>query len=431
MTDEKANGVVAGPGGANRLSLFLGILGPGILYAGAAVGVSHLVQATRAGAMHGLGLTAVILLACVIKYPALRFGGEFTAASGKTLIESYRKTGWWAIGIYAAAQVMSMFFAVAAVTLVNVGLVKTVLGIETDDRLVALLLLALAAVLLLSGRYHLLERIVKAIVALFTLLIVLTTALVVGTVDWSWSGFALPPFSVALGAFVIALMGFMPSPMDACVVQSLWTAARGRDQGRMPSPTESRMDFSIGYTMSLVLALCFMLLGTAVMHQAGVAPVEDSAGFAGQVIKLFTDSIGDWVYPVIAVAAVAVMFSTLLTLLDAYPRVVAGIFDSVVPSQGGKILNLRVYDGAVILVCGGVIAVMTLFMESFTAFIDLTAVIVFLTGPILAYLNHRAITGEDVPPGERPGAAMRLWSLCGIGAMLALALVYLYFRVAV
>ena len=47
------------------------ILGPGVLYAAAAVGVSHLVQATRAGADYGLGLLAVVVLTCILKYPAI------------------------------------------------------------------------------------------------------------------------------------------------------------------------------------------------------------------------------------------------------------------------------------------------------------------------------------------------------------------------
>ena len=44
-------------------------LGPGLLFAGAAVGVSHLVQSTRAGADFGFGLLWVLLLATVFKYP--------------------------------------------------------------------------------------------------------------------------------------------------------------------------------------------------------------------------------------------------------------------------------------------------------------------------------------------------------------------------
>ncbi|MDA9312672.1 hypothetical protein N9515_07945 [Vicingaceae bacterium] len=44
-------------------------LGPGLLYAGAAVGVSHLVQSTRAGANYGLLMILVVIAANVIKYP--------------------------------------------------------------------------------------------------------------------------------------------------------------------------------------------------------------------------------------------------------------------------------------------------------------------------------------------------------------------------
>lgn len=44
-------------------------LGPGILFASTAIGTSHLVQATRAGADYGFALLWAILAAHVAKYP--------------------------------------------------------------------------------------------------------------------------------------------------------------------------------------------------------------------------------------------------------------------------------------------------------------------------------------------------------------------------
>lgn len=44
-------------------------LGPGLLFAGAAIGVSHLVQSTRAGADFGFSLLWVLILSNIIKYP--------------------------------------------------------------------------------------------------------------------------------------------------------------------------------------------------------------------------------------------------------------------------------------------------------------------------------------------------------------------------
>lgn len=44
-------------------------LGPGLLFAGAAIGVSHLVQSTRAGADFGWGLIWALILVNIFKYP--------------------------------------------------------------------------------------------------------------------------------------------------------------------------------------------------------------------------------------------------------------------------------------------------------------------------------------------------------------------------
>ena len=46
-------------------------IGPGILFAGAAIGGSHLIQSTRAGANYGLDLLGLVLLINILKYPFL------------------------------------------------------------------------------------------------------------------------------------------------------------------------------------------------------------------------------------------------------------------------------------------------------------------------------------------------------------------------
>ena len=76
--------------------------GPGLLWAAAAIGVSHLVQSTRAGAMAGFGLTGVVLLALVLKYPFFEYGPRYAAATGLSLVEGYRRVGRWALWTYLA-----------------------------------------------------------------------------------------------------------------------------------------------------------------------------------------------------------------------------------------------------------------------------------------------------------------------------------------
>ncbi|HSM53993.1 MAG TPA: hypothetical protein VK839_07430, partial [Erythrobacter sp.] len=62
------------------------LAGPGLIFTGAAIGTSHLVQSTRAGAMFGAALIGVIVLANFLKYPAYRFGIDFAHARGRSLL---------------------------------------------------------------------------------------------------------------------------------------------------------------------------------------------------------------------------------------------------------------------------------------------------------------------------------------------------------
>ena len=85
---------MANNGQSSGIRGWLSVLGPGLLYAGAAVGVSHLVQSTRAGAGFGFSLVWVVILANIIKFPFFEAGPRYAAATGQTLIHGYRRIGW-------------------------------------------------------------------------------------------------------------------------------------------------------------------------------------------------------------------------------------------------------------------------------------------------------------------------------------------------
>ena len=68
-------------------------LGPGLMFAGAAIGVSHLVQSTRAGADFGFGLIWALLLINLIKYPFFAFGVHYTSKTGQDLLTGFQTLG--------------------------------------------------------------------------------------------------------------------------------------------------------------------------------------------------------------------------------------------------------------------------------------------------------------------------------------------------
>ena len=398
------------------------VLGPGILYAASAVGVSHLIQGTRAGADYGLQLSFIIIIACFFKYPCIRFGGDYAAATGKSLISNYRSQGWWAFSIYSVAQIISMVFVIAAISLFTQGLIQVALNFEMNPILGVSLLLGIVTIILLTGHYRFLETVSKFIVAIFSILILLAVVLVAGKIDWSFSNVLLPPINVPMLLYMVAMIGFMPTPTDASVVQSLWTCARAEEKGNLPSPSDAKLDFNVGYIMSVVLALCFLVLGAGVMYVPGTELETSSVGFSRQLIELFTETIGTWSFPLISIATIFVMLSTLIAVVDGMTRVAVGITESVFKEPSEKLYNI--YLGVLTLLAILILATM---LKSFTIFINITSVIVFVVSPILAFLNHRAMWSNLVPKDLQPSSVMKYWSISGIVFLILVTLTYLYF----
>ncbi|MBN1907352.1 MAG: divalent metal cation transporter [Deltaproteobacteria bacterium] len=406
------------------------VLGPGILYTAAAVGVSHLVYSTRSGAVYGLAMIPFILFFCLIKYPGIRFGSEFAASTGRTLVDSYISFGRYTLWLFGLSQLLSMVFITAAIGLVTTSLINAVFGVSFGMLVDNVILLVICAVILITGRYHILERLTKGIVILFTLLIILTTISALFKLRLNGMSLGYVNFDGATMLYVVAMAGYMPTPLDASVLQSLWARAKARDFGREVTVTEARLDFNIGFVTTFVLAVCFVLLGMVVMYCNGITPEKNSIGFANQVIRLFTELVGNWAYYPIGIAAITVMFSTLITVMDGYPRVIEALAIEMLPRSGGQFLGRRFYDWVMVFLVIVSLTVMATLMKTFEAFIDMTSVIAFLVGPFIAWLNHRSMFGGQVPAADQPGSVMRLWSGVAIMIQILISAYYIYLRIA-
>ena len=418
-------------------------LGPGIIFAATAIGISHLVQSTRAGAGYGLALAGFILLACVIKYPAFRFGSEYAAATGQSLVDSYFRQGRWAILVLGLDLLISMFVGTAALALVSAGLVGSALSLNLDPETIVIMLLILCAALLIGGKYHLFEQVSKGFVALLLVLIVVATILVLPDINWKEASLTLPgELNRATLLFIIALSGVMPSALVVSVFQSLWVCAKSRDMGTPFNLADARFDFNLGYAVTTLLAFGFLILGTVLMYQPGLAVANSPDGFAAQLISLFTSSIGGFAYPIISLVVVVVMVSSLLAVVDACPRVIGALIsyrEQAGTEQAGQTAQQRFgeivaqenkhYAQFVIIQCIGAAILIMLFASSFRAFIDFATSIAFVTAPLIAFLNHRAMFSTEVPLRHRPGKITETWSWLGILSLGLFGVSYICFGI--
>ena len=246
--------------------------------------------------------------------------------------------------------------------------------------------------------------------------------------DFVWQSAQYIPelsFDTTQVLFLIALIGWMPTAVGISIFQSLWVNAKSKELGRRVTMAEARFDFNFGYFLTSILAICFLFLGAALLYNSGTEMPSSAAGFASMLITMFASAIGDWVIPLISAAAIAVMTSSLMTVLDGYPRAFQAMQKIISPNSAED--NRYYYATLLVQILGAILLIIFL-LKSFRTFIDLPISISFLTAPLIAWLNHRAMYGDEVAKKDRPTKAMRIWSIASIVILAVTSQVYIYYN---
>ncbi len=406
--------------------------GPGLLWAATAIGVSHLVQATRAGATLGFGLTGVILLALILKYPFFEYGPRYAAATGMSLIEGYQRIGRWALWLYLAVILSIAVFTQGAILLFSSHLFLAAFGLEWSVTATTAGIYAICGVILIKGRFRALELTIKVMLAALALCTLFAAALVLPRADFSTISLAWPAAGTVTFGFLLALMGWMPSDIAASVYSSLWTLAKDQETGERASVRVARTDFMVAYGATTLLVFAFLIIGAAVMYGSGVEFSGEGAVFSMQLVDLYTATIGAWVRPVVIVLALVTMFSTALTVLDGFPRVIDRAVTLLRVGDPRKTIGREPgnpYWISFTILGLMVVSLLGFFRGGLTTMVDFATGLAFVMGPILGYLNLRAVTSEDMPEAFRPGPAMRAYSYVGLLLLGGIAVVFLVAQV--
>ena len=432
------------------------------------MGVSHLVQSTRGGAEFGVAAVAIVVASCLLKWPAFRFGPLYAAATGNSLLDGYRRRGRWTLLVFTLMTLAICFTTLAAVTVVTVGLLINLVpwigeqlqaialpgGPGLEVAWASIILLGVIGVALGTGGYRLLERIMKFVMPVLAICTILAMALALPRIlSQGWP--VVPDISRESNrSLIAALVGWMPAPIDIAVWSSLWTLAKMRTDRSRNRLRPILFDFDVGYLGTLVLAVCFVMLGAAVMYGSGETFSGKAPEFGGQVVDLYANQLGEWTRPIVGTAAFLAMLSTTVTVADGFPRalaaVVAAAFGPVRPTRGernpsvvptplrhviessmgkdseesGEEENRRSDRGsegrrisywlAFILVAAGAgVILFRVVPEDFKRLIDFVTITSFVIAPVLVLFNHLSVTGREVPKSARPGFIWRGWSwLC-------------------
>ncbi|MEC7877278.1 MAG: Nramp family divalent metal transporter, partial [Bacteroidota bacterium] len=386
---------------------FIKKLGPGLLFAGAAIGVSHLVQSTKSGAEFGFGLLWALILCNFFKYPFFFFGTKYTHATKETLLDGYLKINKGVLIIYLILSIVTIFTIQAAVTIVTAGLAMELFGITENITYWSIIIVVFSVLLLIIGKYKLLDNLMKFIILILGISTVIALLSASFNSDSILNFRQIIPNDIEGVIFLAAFMGWMPAPLDISIWQSIWTREKMKIDKKIDFNTV-KFDFNVGYLTTFFLGLCFVGLGAYVMYQSGEKFSDSGGVFASQLINLYTSNLGENMMIFIAIAAFTTMFSTTITCLDASPRAMSKTLDLL------KFNRLNDYNSWIVILSIGTILIFIFFMSEMGGLVKIATVLSFITAPLYAIINYILVSSHLMPKKYRLSKWMKAYSISGI-----------------
>lgn len=418
----------------NKFSSFSKTAGPGILFASTAIGVSHLVQSTRAGADFGLLLLGFVILVNLLKYPFFEYGSRYANVTQTSIIDGYKKLGKPALWLYFLLTITSMFFVTGAVGFVTAGFFENLFGIEFLGEWTIVILFAICVAILAIGKYNALDSLIKIIAVV---LLVSTTSAFVITL---WNG-PIEPVSdftpkdlwTTSGIFfLLALMGWMPTAVDLSTWNSLWTLERIKQSTYRPTLKETLFEFRLAYLVTGVLAVMFVILGSFIFYGSGEELPNNNALFASKVVTLYTQTIGDWSYLIISAAAFTVMFGTIIAVFDGYSRSLQRSVELIFAKKE-QVIQTKIrafYILFLFVISVGSLFVIFEFEDNLKELVDFATVLSFVIAPVIAVFNYRLVTGKYLDKKSQPPVWLKILSFAGIAFLIGFAIVFAVTRFA-
>ncbi|MGB1301880.1 MAG: NRAMP family divalent metal transporter [Pseudoalteromonas tetraodonis] len=399
----------------------VGALGPGILMATAAIGGSHLVASTQAGALFGWQLFWLILAVNVLKYPFFRFGMEYTLATKNSLVEGYKNKGPVYFYSFIGLNILAAVVNTAGVLLLTASLLHYALPVVIEVTLLCWILLGVCLAILLLGHFKALDSVAKGIMGLLTLATVIALVIAFSNGPMAPADYVGPsPYELAMLSFMVALMGWMPAPIEISALSSLWLKEKQTQQAVTKS--QGLFDFNVGYWLTACLALVFFSLGVLVQYGQSSSIELGGVAFAKQLIDMYALTIGEWARPLVSAIAFLCMFGTTLTVLDGYARTLNESHKLLGFGQSKHSLNIWL-----ILQALAGMAVILFFKSALGPMLTFAMTLAFVTTPVFAWLNFSLVRSE---PAIKHSVLLRSLTWLGLVYLVGFAVAFVVWKLA-
>src|SRR5690606_31220061 len=353
-------------------------------------------------------------------------GIRYTTVTEKSLVQGYLNLGKGYLWIYALITLISTFTILAALYVVTAGLCINLFKIESVDAGArALWLFLWITPIRLLGKYRFLEKSLTWVVAILFAALLITTILVLEKGPVAESATYVRPelFNGAGTLFLISLVGWMPTAVEASGWVSLWGVENLKGMKKKPSLKQALRKFDIGYFVTSLLAVFFLIVGWMTLYGSGTALSGNAVTFADQLVQMFTVHIGDWAYIFIAVAAFATMFSSCMTAHDAISRVSVDVLQKLYP-RTPWFSNSKAFAITLVLMALVNWSVIVGFSANMGHVVGLATLVSFGCAPLWGGMTHKTVRGGNIQGEPRPKPGLGAFTF---GGMFFLPFFPLYF----
>lgn len=368
-------------------------LGPGILMASAAVGGSHIVSSTQAGAIYGWQLALVILLINIFKYPFFRFGSQYTMENDKSLIEGYAEKGKGWLAIFFVLNIFSAIVNTAGVGILCAAILYNIFpnGFGLSISQLTTIIIVIIWAMLLIGGYKFLDSLAKWVMTALTIATVVAVVIALFKHREYTPDFEAPtPWRMAALPFIVSLMGWMPCPIEISAINSMWSVEK-RKQVKM-SEADAIFDFNTGYIGTAILALIFCALGALIQFGSGEEVQSASAAYIAQFVNMYASVLGEWSRFLITLIAFLCIFGTVITVIDGYSRANNEALRLLLDKKEAS--QKALYGWMTLTAVIGLVIVY-LFVGNVATMLRFAMIASFITTPFFAYLNYSLVNNKE------------------------------------
>jgi len=286
-----------------------------MVIAATGLGAGDLIAASVAGARFGTTILWAAVIGAIMKYAMNEGLTRWQLATGSTLLEGWVQRLPKIISLYFFVYLIVWSFIVAGALIAGTGLAAHALYPGLSVELWGILHSLLALVLVIIGRYSLLERLMKFFMGLMLLVVITCAVLVAPGLSGILTGLFVPSIPEGSVLYIFSVIGGVGGSVTL-LCYGYWI--RERDWTRREDLPRTRFDLGVAYVLTGLFGIAIIIVAAGVEPEVITGP-EMALGIAGRLEEV-VGPFGKWCFLIGFWSAV---FSSMLGVWQGVPYLFA------------------------------------------------------------------------------------------------------------